>query len=103
MSKKQKKKTIKKPNPFLYYLACIVIAPFLKLRLHTSYDRSGIRNIKKPSIVVCPHVSNIDFLLVAMALFPHPTLHGQSQTPAAFTNDARNFQKNVLSRCKDHS
>lgn len=71
MSKKQKKKTIKKPNPFLYYLACIVIAPFLKLRLHTSYDRSGIRNIKKPSIVVCPHVSNIDFLLVAMALFPH--------------------------------
>ena len=44
MSKKQKKKTIKKPNPFLYYLACIVIAPFLKLRLHTSYDRSGIRN-----------------------------------------------------------
>ena len=71
MSGKSTKKTIKKPNPFLYYLACLVVAPFLKLRLHTSYDRSGIRDIKEPSIVVCPHVSNIDFLLVAIALFPH--------------------------------
>ena len=71
MSGKSTKKTIKKPNPFLYYLACLVIAPFLKLRLHASYDRSGIRDITAPSIVVCPHVSNIDFLLVAVALFPH--------------------------------
>lgn len=71
MSDKSKKKTVKKPNAFLYYLASLVVAPFLKLRLHTTYDRSGIRDIKGPSIVVCPHVSNIDFLLVAMALFPH--------------------------------
>ena len=71
MSEKTTKKTIKKPNAFLYYLASLIIAPYLKFRLHTSYDRSGIRNIETPSIVVCPHVSNIDFLLVAMALFPH--------------------------------
>ena len=71
MSEKTTKKVIKKPNPFLYYLASLIIAPYLKFKLHTSYDRSGIRDIKSPSIVVCPHVSNIDFLLVAMALFPH--------------------------------
>ena len=71
MSEKTTKKVIKKPNPFLYYLASLIIAPYLKFRLHTTYDRSGIRDIETPSIVVCPHVSNIDFLLVAMALFPH--------------------------------
>lgn len=71
MSEKTTKKIIKKPNPFLYYLASLLVAPFLKLRLHITYDRSGIRDIKTPSIVVCPHVSNIDFLLVAIALFPH--------------------------------
>lgn len=71
MSEKTTKKIIKKPNPFLYYLASLVIAPYLKFKLHTSYDRSGIRDIETPSIVVCPHVSNIDFLLVAVALFPH--------------------------------
>ena len=71
MSEKTTKKIIKKPNPFLYYLASLIIAPYLKFKLHTSYDRSGIRDIETPSIVVCPHVSNIDFLLVAVALFPH--------------------------------
>lgn len=71
MSEKTTKKVIKKPNPFLYYLASLIIAPYLKFRLHTTYDRSGIRDIETPSIVVCPHVSNIDFLLVAVALFPH--------------------------------
>lgn len=71
MSEKTMKKVIKKPNPFLYYLASLIIAPYLKFRLHTTYDRSGIRDIETPSIVVCPHVSNIDFLLVAVALFPH--------------------------------
>lgn len=71
MSEKTTKKIIKKPNPFLYYLASLIIAPYLKFKLHTSYDRSGTRDIETPSIVVCPHVSNIDFLLVAVALFPH--------------------------------
>ena len=71
MSEKTTKKIIKKPNPFLYYLASLIIAPYLKFKLHTSYDRSGIRDIETPSIVVCSHVSNIDFLLVAVALFPH--------------------------------
>ena len=71
MSEKTTKKIIKKPNPFLYYLASLIIVPYLKFKLHTSYDRSGIRDIETPSIVVCPHVSNIDFLLVAVALFPH--------------------------------
>ena len=71
MSEKTTKKVIKKPNPFLYYLASLIIAPYLKFMLHTTYDRSGIRDIETPSIVVCPHVSNIDFLLVAVALFPH--------------------------------
>lgn len=69
--RKSKKKIVKKPNPFVYYPAGLIVGLFLKLRLRAAYDRSAIRHISKPSVVVCPHVSNIDFLLVAMALFPH--------------------------------
>lgn len=64
------KKIIKKPNPFIYYPCLFLVELFLKFRLHTTYDRSGLKDIKEPAIVVCPHVSNIDFLLVAVALKP---------------------------------
>lgn len=69
MSEKSKK-IIKKPNPFIYYPVMFLVGIFLKFRLHTTYDLSDIKDIKEPSIVVCPHVSNIDFLLVAKALLP---------------------------------
>ena len=69
--RKSKKKNVKKPNPFVYYPASLIVGLFLRLGLNTTYDRSAIRHISKPSVVICPHVSNIDFLLVAMALFPH--------------------------------
>ncbi|MBQ1229271.1 MAG: hypothetical protein IIX87_05275, partial [Firmicutes bacterium] len=64
------KKIIKKPNPFIYYPCMFLVELFLKFKLRTTYDRSGLEGIKEPSIVVCPHVSNIDFLLVAVALKP---------------------------------
>ena len=68
MSEKSKK-IIKKPNPFIYYPCLFLVELFLKFKLHTTYNRSGLEGIKEPSIVVCPHVSNIDFLLVAFCVF----------------------------------
>ena len=68
--KKSKNNKIKKPNPFIYYLAFLIIAPFFKFKLKTTYDLSGIKDIKGPAILMCSHVSNIDFFLVALALFP---------------------------------
>ena len=69
-SKNTTKKIIKKPTPFIYSPGMFLVGLFLKFWLRTTYDLSGIKDIKEPSIVVCPHVSNIDFLLVGKALMP---------------------------------
>ncbi len=66
-----KKKIIKKPNPFIYYPVIFLARIFLTFKLHVTYELKALQNIKEPSIVLCPHVSNIDFLLVASALLPH--------------------------------
>ncbi len=71
---KQKKKTKKKigrPNPFVYYLAYCLAAPYYKLKYRVSVDRSGLKDIKGPALVLCPHISNMDHIMTAIALFPH--------------------------------
>ena len=65
------KKKIGKPNPFLYYLLLYVAAPLFGLLCRVKIDRSALQNLKGPAFIVCPHISNIDFILVAMALAPH--------------------------------
>lgn len=70
--KTNKKHTvIKKPNPFLFYICYALVAPILKIKYKTTYDKSGLKGLKGPALVLCPHVSNIDFLLVALALIPN--------------------------------
>ena len=44
---------------------------FLRFKLKTRYDIKALKGIRGPAFIVCPHVSNIDFLLVAVALLPH--------------------------------
>ena len=67
---KDKKKKIKKPNPFLYYPACAVLSLFFRFYLKTRYDRHAISELKGPALILCPHISNIDFILVALTLLP---------------------------------
>lgn len=69
--KKKNAKHIGKPNPFLYYLLAYVVGPVFKLLYRVKIDRSGLKNIQGPAFIVCPHISNIDFLLVGLALAPH--------------------------------
>ena len=73
MSDKKKKqgKKIKKPNPFLYYPLCLILLIFFRLYLKTRYDRKAIKGIQGPALILCPHISNIDFILVALALLPN--------------------------------
>ena len=68
---RQGAKKIGKPNAPLYYLLCFIVGLYFRLRLHTRYDRTAIRGLKGPALIVCPHISNMDFILVALALFPH--------------------------------
>ncbi len=63
-------KKIRKPNPFLYYLICILLMPLFKFFLKTKFNRRAIKDIDGPALILCPHIANIDFILVSLALFP---------------------------------
>ena len=68
--KKRSPEKFKKPNAFLLTLAYCIAAPILKFKYKTTYDKREIKEIQGPALVLCPHVSNIDFILVAVTLFP---------------------------------
>ncbi|MBR5516653.1 MAG: 1-acyl-sn-glycerol-3-phosphate acyltransferase, partial [Firmicutes bacterium] len=65
-----KKKTIEKPDKFLYNLLIPIAKVLLKVKGNITYDKSGLADIKGPALVLCPHTSNIDFIFVAATLFP---------------------------------
>jgi len=62
---------IKRPNGFLYYVAFVLIYPVLKLLFHFKVDRKNYRPPKGPFIVICNHVSFMDFLLSTVSMFPY--------------------------------
>ena len=64
-------KNFPRPNPWIYYPASVIVRLFLRFKLKTRYDIKALKGIRGPAFIVCPHVSNIDFLLVAVALLPH--------------------------------
>jgi len=67
----KKKTIIKKPNGFILGLALAIVKPILKFKYKTTYDKSGIKDMEGPALVLCPHTSNIDFIVVAAMLWPH--------------------------------
>ena len=66
----KQKKIIKKPNGLIYFFAYIIIKLFLRLKCKASFDTKCLRTIREPALILCPHISNMDFLLVAAALYP---------------------------------
>ena len=74
-SKKASKKKYVRANRFVYWFFISVVARlFLKLKLHTEYDRSGFSDLMKnggPALVVSSHISNLDFLFSGVALYPN--------------------------------
>ena len=69
--KKKTAKPIGKPNPFLYYLLAYVAGTVFRLICRVRIDRSALQNLKGPAFIVCPHISNMHFILAALALLPH--------------------------------
>lgn len=71
MTDKKKTSVIKKPNIIAYSFLYFLVSIFLRLRCNAHYDKTGIEDLKGPALVLCPHTSNMDFLLVAVTLMPH--------------------------------
>lgn len=65
------KKKIEKPNKFIYSILFPIAAFVLKFMAKTTYDKSGLKDLTGPALVLCPHTSNLDFLFVAAELYPH--------------------------------
>lgn len=68
--KKVKAIEVKKPNAFLYY----GIVPFIKLYYHIVYrlkvEKSEIKGLKPPYIVVAGHSCWLDYLITGIAMLP---------------------------------
>lgn len=68
--KKNKQKKIGRPNPILYTIMYCFVYPYYRLRYGMTIDRTALRGINGPALVLVPHTSNKDHLLVGMALYP---------------------------------
>jgi 1-acyl-sn-glycerol-3-phosphate acyltransferase len=66
-----KPKRIGRPNFLLLTAARLVVGPYYRLRYGMKVDRSGLRDLKGPALVLAPHLSNFDHLVLGITLYPH--------------------------------
>ena len=67
---KSKKKTFKKPPRLLYSAAFLLMGLIYRVRYGATVDRSGVADMKGPALVLAPHISAKDHVLVGLALYP---------------------------------
>lgn len=70
-NQKAKKTAIGKPPAVLWFLAWCAMSLTFRLRYRVSIDRSAIKGVRGPAIVLAPHVSGKDHILTALALYPN--------------------------------
>lgn len=63
-------KKFKKPFALIYYPAYLILRIYYRIAYGVTVDRSGLKDMKGASIILCPHLSNCDHFLVAFGLFP---------------------------------
>ncbi len=70
MKQKKSKKSIRRPNGFLYTVGCMAITPYLKIKYKFTKDTAGIRGIKPPYLLLCNHTSGMDWLPTVAGMYP---------------------------------
>ncbi len=68
--KKKGSKAFPKPPAIIYYPAIFLCFIYFKLRYGVTVDRSAVKDIKSPSLILSNHLSDRDHFLTAFALFP---------------------------------
>lgn len=69
-NEKKKKKTFQKPPRLLYSAAFLLMKLVYRVRYGVTVDRSGVADLKGPALVLAPHISGKDHVLVGLALYP---------------------------------
>ena len=67
---KSKENKVRKPLGWLYLGAATVLLPIYKIKYNVKFDRSGIKDLKGPAVVLGQHLSNKDHVLVGLTLYP---------------------------------
>lgn len=67
---KQKTSRVPRPNAFLYYTVGFFAGLYYRWVHGLRVDRSAIRGIKPPFLVIAGHTSWLDFMTVTIALYP---------------------------------
>ena len=70
MSKKKSKKKIGKVNRLLYAIVYLVLKRSYQRKYNITFDKSIVKSIKGPAIVVATHTSDVDHILSALTLYP---------------------------------
>lgn len=68
--KKNSKKPIGKTNPLLYAIAYAVVKPMYTKKYNISYDKSIVKDIKGPAVILATHTSDVDHILSGLTLYP---------------------------------
>lgn len=68
--KKSAKKAFPKPPTIIYYPAIFFVWLYFKLKYRVTIDKSAVKKIKEPSLILSNHLSDRDHYLTALALFP---------------------------------
>lgn len=65
-------KKLGRPMPVIYHLFFWLSAMYIRLRgVKITVDRSGLKGLKGPALLLCPHISLKDHIIVGYALLPH--------------------------------
>ncbi|MCL2556775.1 MAG: 1-acyl-sn-glycerol-3-phosphate acyltransferase [Firmicutes bacterium] len=67
---KNKKYRVRRPSRFMLWAASAFFAPLYKIKHKIKFDRTGLKGLKPPYIVLANHTSWNDFAIVGMTLFP---------------------------------
>ena len=68
---KENSRKWRKPSFFLLTLGVLYTNVFYRWKYHINIDKSGIRDLHGPAVVLSPHLSNYDHMLLGMTLYPH--------------------------------
>lgn len=68
---KPKKHRVHPPNRVLYTVAKWALQPFFKLRYGLRIQKKLPPALKPPFVIVCNHASTLDFMISALAAYPH--------------------------------
>ena len=69
-NKKKSKKRIGKANPLLYFFVYMALKRKYTKKYNISFDKSIVKDIKGPAIVVATHTCDADHILSALTLYP---------------------------------